>query len=569
MKPLFRILRPYWKQGAAGVIALIAVNIVQLFVPQAVRRALDQVAGGDAHVPSQALTTVIILAVIITGFRYLWRVFLFGMARTIKCALRKDLARRLLASQEREIVSRPTGAFVTLFSSDIELASIACGTGLLFFSDSFFLCLLSLFAMMAIDVRLTLFSCVPLLILPVMVVRFGREMHARTGDQQRQYELLQERTRLAFASVRSIKGASLEALVVERFQLESSHYARLSRAAGSVSARIDPTLGLVASTAGVLGLLGGGFLMVKGQLSVGSYVAFSAYLALLAWPLSAFGYLISMVQRGNVAAERLESCLAGSSTVDSRSDQFSPRPQIRLQQVSYRYHGAASDALSHVSIEVSHPSFIGVVGLNGSGKSTLIKIIAGVLLPTNGSVEISGKDVQAIGQESYRREVAVIPQEPFIFSMSIAENISLGLSDVRASDLRRVAELACLAEEIEQMRAGFDTLVGERGVTLSGGQRQRLALARLLLRTPKIVLLDDALSAVDLRTEDRLWENLAPWLASRTVVVVSNRIRSVQKADEILVLAHGEIIQRGNYLALVGQPGLFRTIAEYQSHGGT
>ena len=460
-----------------------------------------------------------------------------------------------------------TGDLMAHATNDLNAVRMASGIGIVAATDAFVLGLATIGFMLALNVRLTLLALVPMPVIALFTLRAGRLLHQRFERVQETFSDLTERVRESIAGIRVVKAYAQEQYELGRLADVGQEYVRRNIHLIRIWGAFFPFIMLLSSMSIVIIIFFGGRQVVLGTITTGDLVAFMSYLGILTWPMIAMGWVVNVMQRGAASMGRINRIL---ETVPEIADAVGAeelrgaRGEVEFHEVGFRYEDDLAPALCGVSVRVPAGTSLGVVGRTGSGKSTLVNLLLRIYEPTEGSVRVDGRDVCGLTLSSLRRAIGYVPQDTFLFSDTIRENIRFGRPDAPEENVLEAARIAGMLEEIEAFPKGMDTLVGERGVTLSGGQKQRIAIARALLTDPAIVILDDALSSVDTATEERIQQELKGALRNRTSIVVSHRISSLKHSDQIIVLGDGRIIERGTHEELLAMGGLYQTIHERQ-----
>ena len=553
-----------WRQRAlvaAGIAVLLLVDALQIAVPLLIKAGIDDLAQGGHRLGWYA-STIIALALVIGVLRFFWRWFLIGAARRIRRDLRREYFARLLRLQPAWFDRQSTGDLMSIAASDLEAVGMACGFGVMAAFDALFLVLATGAAMFWLDPWLTAVALAPLPIMAVFELLVGRAIHRRYRAVQDHQGVLTERIRESLAGLRVIRGSAREDAVLASIAGDSAEQLRLNRRLIGLSALFDPAIALLAGSAVVVTVWWGAPRVMAGDLSLGTFVAMLGYLTMLTWPMLAIGWVVNLMQRGAASMARINGVLqAPLEPLPTGSTEGS---DVVVQGLNFTYPGSADPALVEVHFTLPRGGILGVVGASGAGKSTLVALLTGLYQAPPGSIFFGGQDLVGIDPKVLRQRLAVVPQEPFLFAMSVRENIALGRPEATASEIQDAARQACLDQEIVALPQGYDTILGERGVSLSGGQRQRLAIARALLCQAPILVLDDSLSAVDGATEVAILNQLRQTCRGRTVVVIAHRLSAVAMADEILVLDHGRIAERGSHATLAAAGGLYSRLVELQ-----
>ncbi|MGD9841274.1 MAG: ABC transporter ATP-binding protein [Candidatus Bipolaricaulis sp.] len=566
MRGIFRELWRYRWRLLTGILALFVVDALQLIAPLVVRSAVDDlVAGTGEHLVRYALYLVVIAAVVF-GFRFLWRILLFGAGRLIERDMRNRLYAHLLKLSPAYYVEHSTGDLMAHATNDLEAVRRSCSQGVLMASDAVIMISVSLAAMIGISPVLTLYVFIPLPFITLAVVGFGRLIHRRFERAQAAFSALTERVREALSGVRLLRSFAREEGIEGAFSVTNWENVEANMALTRVSGVFSPVVGLLAGLGTVIILWFGGRGVLGGTLSLGDLVAFMNYLGMMVWPMMAIGWVVNTLQQGAASMKRLDRIFAEEPNITSPAEPL-PMPssrRIEFRDLTFTYPGTARPALRDVNLIVEEGTTLGVVGLTGSGKSTLVRLLPRLYDPPPGTVLLGGVDIRLLDLGELRGQIAMAPQDVFLFSATLRENIAYGRPEASEDEVWEAARLAGLAEEVASFPDGLDTIVGERGVTLSGGQRQRVGIARALLLNAPILILDDVLSSVDAQVEEEILGHLRGVLERRTAIVVAHRITAVREADHIIVLDGGRIVEQGDHSHLVRLGGLYARLNELQ-----
>ena len=590
-RPLAR-LNPYlWKYRRLlipGLLFSVLSAAFAVMVPAVVRQAVDAIPRmvalarfyeGTAAAPDLYGTFVwsfVVYGAIVLGLSLIGGLFLFVVRQTVVVASRHieyDLRNRLYEHVQklppRFFFTYTTGDVITRSTSDIEQIRRYVGPALMYATRAVVFVLAALTAMLLISPRLTMYAVIPMPFLAIAIFVMSGMIFRRSDAMQQQYARLTSEVQEALSGIRVMKAYTREASAAETFEHESDAYRARNLALARVDAGFRPVFVLLIGMAVIIVVWVGGMQVVQGAITVGNIAEYVIYVTLMTWPVASFGYVISMIQRANVSSGRLFQILDTEPAI-ADGDRTDPsitdiEGAVTFDDVTFRYADDGPDVLRDVSFHLDAGQTLGIVGRTGSGKSTLVEMIPRLIEPTpSGVVRIDGRDVREIPLDVLRSAVGYVPQDVFLFSDTVGQNIAFGTRDASAEEIERAAREADLLENIEGFTERFDTLVGERGVTLSGGQKQRASIARATIREPKILILDDALSAVDTNTESIILGHIRKHYGRRTVVIVSHRISAVQDADLILVLDEGRIVERGTHEALLEHGGLYADLHRKQ-----
>ena len=562
-----------------------AATLASLAIPWTLKRAIDALARDPANAPLAGNVLLIVVFALANGVARLGSRFaIVGGGQRIEYDLRNDLYASFLAFPPRFYAAHPTGDLMTRASSDVAAVKSLVGFGVVSLASTAFAFAGALLAMLAVDPWLTLWALAPYPVLIVLSKRFNAIVHERSQAAQDQLGVLSAKVQEFLAGMTVVRAYTLETRAAREFGHENDEYLRRSLALARSQSSFAPLMGLVAGIGTLTVLWAGGKAVVEGRLTLGALAAFNGYLAYLTWPTIALGWTLSIVRRGLTSMARIQEITDGGlveaeekiglgSTEPGRSSGRPPTvgadlaapatTSIRFENLTFAYAGRPP-ALRGVTFAIGAGETVAVVGPTGSGKSTLGLLLARLWEPPPGTVLVGERDVTCLPHDALRVMLGYVPQEGFLFSRSIAENIALGREGVDAARVREAAVAAGVADEMDGFHAGFDTVVGERGLTLSGGQRQRVALARALVGHPPILVLDDPFASVDASKEAEIAENLRALTRGRTVLLMTHRLRAAQLADRVVVLDAGRVVEQGRHEDLVGAGGLYARLWRVQ-----
>ncbi len=560
-----RIRQWLWRykgRVAAGFVCLTIVDVATLFVPLVLSDAIDRLTAGDGNLLVSGLL-IVALAVVAFVFRYFWRLFLIGTSRRIERDLRARLYDHLLSLPASFYNETKTGDLMAHATNDIEAVTFACGFGLITILDPLVMIPFSVGVMLSINVRMTAYAVLPLPILTIVMLAFGRVIHARFEFVQAAFSATMEKIRENVSGIPVLKAFVQEEGSEHDFARTNQTLADRNMSLVRVHGLFHVLIELLAGATLALTLWIGGGSVIRGTVSLGNFVAFSQYLSMLIWPMIALGDAVNIFQRGRASLGRIGVLLAVRPTIaEPESPRAMKGTQIEIQDLTFTYPAAAAaaPALRNIDLTLEEGTTLGIVGMTGSGKSTLAHLIPRVFDPPPGAVRIGGVDVRDVSLADLRKTIGFVPQDAFLFSATIAENIAFGRPDVPQDDIERAAQLAGIHDEILAFPNGYETHVGERGLSLSGGQKQRVAIARALLLEPRVVIFDDPLSAVDAEREEFILANLREFFRGRTSILIAHRISAVRNADRIIVLDEGRIVDSGRHEELAAREGVYRRI---------
>lgn len=569
LKYLLKHFARYKWAVVAGLLCLLVVDAMQLVIPRIIKRAVDELtyAGIEQTNLLDHGLRIVGLAAGIAVMRFFWRFFIIGTSRHIEEDIRNAIYGHLQKLSARYFAVTRTGDLMAHAINDLNAVRMACGIGIVAMTDAIVLGLATVGFMLALNVRLTLLALVPMPLIAIFTLRIGKVLHSRFEKVQETFSELTERVRESLSGVRVVKAYSQEEHELASLAEVGEDYVRKNIQLVKVWGAFFPFIMMLSSMSVVIIIYLGGRQVMVGDITTGDLVAFSSYLGILTWPMMAMGWVVNMMQRGAASMGRINRILEKEPEISDRpgaADLTEPRGEVEFREVTFTHADQQEPALEHISFRIEPGRTLGILGRTGSGKSTICDLLLRIYEADEGEVLLDGYNITRLTISSLRDAIGYVPQDTFLFSDSIRENIRFGDPEADEERVREAARVAGILEEIESFPNGLDTLVGERGVTLSGGQKQRIAIARALLVDPRVVILDDALSSVDTATEERIQKELSGALAERTSIVISHRISSVKHADEIIVLDDGSITERGTHDELVAQGGLYSEIYERQ-----
>jgi ATP-binding cassette subfamily B multidrug efflux pump len=545
-----------------GLIALLIVDVLQLFIPRVIKYAIDDLTLGTLS-PSSLLLyglEVLILALGIGGFRYVWRYFLLGTARRIEKALRDRLFIHLQTLSPSYFSHTKIGDLMAHATNDIDAVRMSLSLGVVFLMDTIILGVLTIFFMIYIHPKLTLFAILPMPLITLITLLFSQSIHHRFEILQKTFASLTERVREAIAGIRVIKAYVLEERERGKLSHLSQDYIQKNLNVTKVWGMFFPIILFFSNLSMAIVLYLGGKLTIFQSISTGDFVAFMSYLGLLAWPMMALGWAINVIQRGSASMERLNRIFEETPEIFDSSDVIRSGPlkgRIEMRGLTYSPGNGGNPLLQDIHLTVKEGERMVIVGRTGSGKTIFCNLMARILEPPKGQLFLDGIEIHKIPLEVLRKSVGYVPQDTFLFSDTIRENIALGKLDATDEEIEEAARLAQIYDEIMEFSEGTNTVIGEKGITLSGGQRQRIAIARAILMNPPIFILDDALSSVDIQTEERILGGLEKFLRGKTSILITHRIAPLRRANRIIVLEEGKVAEVGDHNSLLSKGGIY------------
>jgi len=573
--PLSRMLaafvREHWRAYAAAGSMLSCIAVLTVWIPRQVGHVVDDlVAGGlQGHALLQQLGLLVLAGLVIYLLRVGWRLTLFKAAFQLGARLRTRLFARLALQGPAYFQSQRTGDLMALATNDIDTVEQAAGEAMLAgFDGTQTLVLVLAMMLLAIDWRLGLAALLPF---PLMALAFwwiSNHLHQAAQDSLARFGDLNQQVQESLSGVRTVRALGLVGRSEAQFSDLADRAAEASFRSQRWEAAYEPAVGMTLAAATAIALAMGGWLVARQEISIGQLTAFTMYLGQLIWPMFAAGWVLALLERGRAAWARLAPVLDAPLTLDDQGRAALPADTTwRAEGLGFSFPGARRPALEGVDVMLAPGRTLGIVGATGAGKSTLVRLLLRQAEPDAGRLTLGGVALPELPLATLRAHIAWVPQEPFLFSASVADNIALARPDATPADIEAAARLAAVHHDIARLPAGYATEVGERGVTLSGGQRQRVAIARALLSDASLLVLDDALSAVDTGTETAILEHLRELRAARpdrSVIVIAHRLSAVMDADEVIVLKQGHVIERGTHAELLALGGWYASQWRYQ-----
>jgi ATP-binding cassette subfamily B protein len=565
---LWPYLRPHRRQLFIGLFTILAGVVISMANPLLVGRAIDSLKHQVSPRLLLGYGALLIGITLVQGvFSYLQRMILVAMSRDIEFELRNVYFQRLELQPPAFFQEHPTGDLMARATNDLQAVRMLCGPAIMYMTNTIITGTIALVLMAQIHARLTLLALITTPIVAVATKIFGERIHVLFERVQERFSGLTAKVQENLAGVRVVRAYAQEEPERTEFGRLNQEYLTGNRRLIGWTVAFHPLLQALIALGFAAVLWYGGSLVIRGQISVGQFVTFQLFLGRLAWPMIALGWVINLAQRGVASLGRIRDILDVEPAIRDEEPLVDPgeiRGQVSFRHLSFAYRPDAQPVLTDIGFEVPAGATVALVGRTGSGKSTLLSLLPRLIDPPHGRLLVDGIDVRHLPLARLRESIGMVPQETFLFSATIRENIALGRPDATLEEVTEAAHLAGLDTDLGQFPQGLDTIVGERGITLSGGQKQRVTLARALLRQPRILLLDDCLSAVDTHTEEQILHNLRTVFHGRTVFLVSHRISTVKEADLILVLDQGRILERGTHGQLIAHGGLYADLHQRQ-----
>jgi ATP-binding cassette subfamily B multidrug efflux pump len=574
LRPLFPYLRRYSRDFVWGGLSAVIANIIWIFFPQVIRIAIDDLNHGVTRQKILLYAGLLVLISAAKGvFLFLTRWIIIGISREIEFDLRNDLFRHLERQPAAYFQEHRTGDIMARMTNDLNAVRMLLGPAIMYSANTVLFSVGALYFLLRISPWLTLVALVPLPLVSILVQSLGRKIHERFERIQAMYSEISAQAQENFSGARLVRAFAQEDAQIAAFEKANKENIRRGLRLVQLMGMLWPTLEFVLGLALAITLLVGGHEVLSHRISIGDFVAFNTYMVMLTWPVIALGWVVNLWQRGTASVVRIDELLSNQPTIDNAvADASIPtdltlRGDIEFRNLNFSYSGAdagRAEVLHSLSLKIPAGSSLAIVGPTGSGKSTLINLIPRLYDAAPGAVLIDDRPIRDYPLAVLRANIGFVPQETFLFSQTIRGNIAFGAPLATDSQVLEAAEAAHIRREFEEFPAGFATTVGERGVTLSGGQKQRTAIARAVIRNPRILILDDALSSVDTYTEEQILRELQRVMQGRTTLFISHRISTVRHADQIAVLAAGRIVELGTHDELLARNGYYADLFQKQ-----
>lgn len=569
---LFSQLRWYffseWRRYCGAICFLIIIAILQVIPPRLVGEVVDGISKGSMTNPQLVnyVLAMLVIALAVYGLRYVWRLWLFGASYKLAVQLRQKIYQRLSQQNQSFYLKYRTGDLIARSTNDVDRVVFAAGEGVLTFVDSLVMgCAVLVMMSVEISWQLTLLALIPMPIMALVIKRYGDLLHQRFKHAQGAFSSLNNHAQESLTSIRMIKAFGLEEHQSNQFEQVATEAGRRNMHVAKVDARFDPTIFVAIGMANLLAIAGGSWMVLNDILTLGELTSFVMYLGLMIWPMLALAWMFNIVERGSAAYSRILSLLDEPLVIKDGAHSLQPDKGILEVNIGvFQYPETQRHALKNIRLTLKPGGFLGLCGPTGSGKSTLITLLQRHFDIDEGEICYQNRPLTDIHLNEWRARLSIVNQSPFLFSDTVAGNIALGHPDATQAQIEEAARIACVHEDILRLPEGYQTEVGERGVMLSGGQKQRISIARAILQNAEILILDDALSAVDGQTEFTILQNLSHWRQGRTLIISAHRLSALVEADNILVLCHGEIAMQGTHEELSQQVGWYKDMYHYQ-----
>jgi len=567
-----RVLGPHFQRYRTGLLlglgALLAKVLLAACVPLLIREGINALtAGFHMRRLIEFCAYLVALSAIKGLFQYWMRVVIIGISRDIEYDLRNDLFSNLVTLSQDFYGRTRTGDIMARASNDLNAVRMMLGPGVMYWSETVLTFLISLVVMLAVDLKLTLLGLAPAPVISLAVVFFGRIIHERYCKIQQKFSDISSQVQENLSAVRVIRAFVQEEAELRQFEEMNRDYVRQNIRLARIQGLFMPLLQAMIGVTFLIVLWVGGMRLLEGRITLGDFVMFNTFMGMLIWPMIALGWVVNLMQRGSASLARVAELLDARPSLPEPDSPLvlrhgALRGEIELHHVTLNREAGA--ALQDVNLRIEGGETVAIVGHVGCGKTTLVQLVARLIDPTDGAVRLDGVDLRFYSPREIRRHVGFVPQETFLFSTTLRDNIAWGVPDATDDRIQWAARVAGLEPDIAQFPDGLDTLVGERGITLSGGQKQRAAIARAILRDPRILILDDALSSVDTDTEERILTELTLVMKGRTTILISHRVSTVRAAHRIVVLEKGRIVEQGAHANLLLRGGYYADLYQKQ-----
>lgn len=587
IKRVFSRVIPYLKDNTKaiilGIVVLIIVDAVQLVIPLIMRKAINGLGTPGFTQGNLAVYMLLIflMSAVIAVMRYYWRILIIGSSWHIERGLRMDFFNHLIKLSQNFFNKSKIGDLMAHSTNDMNSVRMLFGMGLVAAADIFIMIISAVVFMLSINTKLTVYAILPLPLITILMMTFGKRIRRQFHKVQTSFSDLSGMIQESISGIRVVKGFCQEETETEKMNKFSKEYRDLNVRMAKLSGIFHPSLGFIVSISMIIVLIFGGRATINKDITIGDFVAFQSYLGMLVWPMMAMGWIVEMYQRGTASLNRLNKVFdTKPEIIDEDVDHTigELHGKLEVKNLRFRYKMIEPPEklfkgeeikeneliFDDISFSLDAYKTLAIVGRTGSGKTTIIDLLTRVYNPPKGSIFIDDNDIYSIPLEVLRKNISVVPQDIFLFSDTLANNIRFGRPEATLEEVYEVARIAQVYDEILDFEDKFETIIGERGVTLSGGQKQRIAIARALLADPNILVLDDSLSAIDTKTEKNLLDNLIELRKDKTTIIVAHRISSLQHSDHIIVLDNGKISEEGNHDELLQKKGVYWDLFQKQ-----
>ena len=554
-------LKQYWFRYILGIVFLFLSAYVQVYNPKLLGIIIDLLDSSNIDKQSilYNLKLLVLVAFLSFATRYIWRYFIVGNARNMECYLRQRLFRHFQSLPVQFYNNRKTGDLMAYAINDVSAVRMTFGPALAMTINGICLSIISIISMVrSVNITLTLLALLPIPVIVIAMFKIGGLVQLRFRTVQESFAAISDRVQENISGIRVIKSYVQEQQEVDNFDVLNEKIKQSNIKMVRVSSLLSPMIEVCFGISFMLNLIYGSSLVRSGMITLGDFVAFNGYLAMIMTPIISVGRVINLTQKGLASYKRLMKIFQAKTDITEEAADKSLHKidgDIEIKDLSFKYPGCEEYALKDISIKLESGRVLGIIGKTGSGKTTLVNLLLRLYKIEEGSIKIGDRDIEEYPLKILRDDIGYVPQDNFLFSASVKKNIGFFKDNYSIEDIENVAKLSCVYDNIKAFPKGFDTVIGERGVNLSGGQKQRISIARALIKIPQLLILDDALSAVDTKTEEEIINNFADILKDKMAIIIAHRISAVKHSDEIIVMEHGHIVEKGSHEELLEQKG--------------
>ncbi|MCJ1780955.1 ABC transporter ATP-binding protein [Mammaliicoccus sciuri] len=567
IKKLMWFFKDHWKRYTIAIILLLIANVVEVLPPWIVGQTIDKISDRSLTEQIYHQLVIIFIIVLILAYivNYIWRTLIFSGSQILESIMRRKLMQKFLSMSPTFFEKNRTGDLMAKSTNDLNQIRNTAGIGILTLIDSTtFMGTIILTMGITVSWKLTLFALIPLPLLAILEIELGKRIHKRYLVSQKSFGDMNDSVLESIEGVRVTRAYVQEDKLNKDFKNMTESVVEKFMNVEKMDAFFQPITIIITAMSQVIGIGYGAFLVNSGEMTIGGLISFTVYLNMLVWPMFSVGILINIMQRGNASIDRVGETLNEAETVIDVENKGMPSHDIGMNSVVFKYPSSESINLNNINIILGKGETLGIVGATGSGKTTLIKQILKEYPTGDGEIVLGDTNINQISKSDLRSLIGYVSQENILFSRSIRDNIRFGKSNATDNEIEEAIKLAYFEKDIERLPQGLETLVGEKGIAISGGQKQRIAIARALIMDPKILILDDALSAVDAKTEKKIIQNIQKYRQGKTTIIATHRLSGVKHANQIVVMDHGEITESGTHDQLLQMNGWYKSQFERQ-----